>query len=117
MYERSIYSVSGKSEGLYLRGSSNFRGSGQTQEQQIQDQAIVLGHKGGKLQATDDAVAVGVCHVLVCNDDVVLGRHVVCNVVVKNQTQQPVEESEVHLHRRRDFRKLFQSRFHVLYPF
>ena len=36
-------------------------------------------------------------HVLVVDDNVVLGRHVVCDVVVNNQSQQAVQKGEVHL--------------------
>ena len=36
-------------------------------------------------------------HVLVVDDDVVLGRHVVGDVVVEDEAEQPVEQREVHL--------------------
>lgn len=36
-------------------------------------------------------------HVFVCDDDVVLGGHVVGNVVVDDETQQAIEEGQVHL--------------------
>lgn len=34
---------------------------------------------------------------LVVDDDVVLGCHVISNVVVNNETQQPVEQSQIDL--------------------
>lgn len=34
---------------------------------------------------------------LVVDDDVVLGRHVISNVVVNNETQQPVKQSQIDL--------------------
>ena len=39
-------------------------GSVQAQHQEVEDQAVELHDEGGKLQATDDAVRVGVVHVL-----------------------------------------------------
>lgn len=49
------------------------RGAGQAQKQQVEHQAVVLGDEGGELQAADDAVRVGVRHVLVADHHVVLG--------------------------------------------
>lgn len=37
------------------------------------------------------------CTYLVVDDNVVLGRHVISNVVVNNKTQQPVEQSQIDL--------------------
>ena len=53
--------------------------------------------KGGKLETADDPVRVGVVHVFVVNDDVVLGRHVVGDVVVYDESKETVEEGEVNL--------------------
>ena len=52
---------------------------------------------GGELQAADDAVRVGVHHVLEGDDDVVLRRHVVGDVVVDDEAQQTVEQCKVDL--------------------
>lgn len=80
-----------------LRWASHFTGTLQAQQQQVQHQSIVLCDEGGELQATQDTIGVGVVHVLVGDDHVVLGCHVVSNVVVHDQTQQPVHQSQVNL--------------------
>lgn len=49
------------------------------------------------MQTSDDAVRVCVAHVLVGKDNIVLGGHVVGNVVVHDQAQQPVQQRQVHL--------------------
>lgn len=36
-------------------------------------------------------------HVLVRNDHVILGRHVIRQVVVNDAAQQPIEQRQVHL--------------------
>mmetsp|Transcript_39335 Transcript_39335/g.83813 ORF Transcript_39335/g.83813 Transcript_39335/m.83813 type:complete len:1257 (-) Transcript_39335:3240-7010(-) len=65
-----------------LRWSGQLGGSCQAQLQEVQDETVVLEDEGSELQSLDQAVGVGVVHVLVVDDDVVLGRHVVGDVVV-----------------------------------
>lgn len=48
----------------HLWRSSHLAGTVKTQNEQVHHQAIVLHNEGGKLQAPDDAVRVGVVHVL-----------------------------------------------------
>lgn len=48
----------------HLWRSSHFTGTVETQNEQVHHQPIVLHNEGGKLQASDDAVGVGVVHVL-----------------------------------------------------
>lgn len=48
----------------HLRGSSHLTGAVKTQNEQVHHQPVVLHNEGGKLQAPDDAVRVGVVHVL-----------------------------------------------------
>ena len=55
-----------------------------------------MDEEGGELEAADEAVGVCVVHVLVVDDDVVLGGHVVGDVVVDDEAEQAVEEGEVH---------------------
>ena len=69
----------------HLRRSGHLRGPVEAEHEQVHDEAVVLDDEGGELEAADDAVAVGVVHVLVVDHHVVLGRHVVGNVVVNNQ--------------------------------
>ena len=71
----------------HLRRSRHLGGPVEAEDQQVHDEAVVLDDEGGKLEAADNAVAVGVIHVLVVDDHVVLGRHVVGNVVVHNQPE------------------------------
>ena len=81
----------------HLRRASHFRGALQAQHQQVEHQAKVLGDERGELQAADDAVRVGVVHVLVVDDHVVLGRHVIGNVVVDDEAQQSIQQRQVDL--------------------
>ena len=48
----------------HLRGPGHLGGAVQAQHQQVQHQAVVLHNEGCELQPTDDAVRVGVVHVL-----------------------------------------------------
>mmetsp|Transcript_38034 Transcript_38034/g.88956 ORF Transcript_38034/g.88956 Transcript_38034/m.88956 type:complete len:243 (-) Transcript_38034:2942-3670(-) len=75
----------------------NFGCTRQTQQEQVQDQAVVLEHEGSKLQPLDQAVGVGVVHVLVVDGDVVLRSHVVRNVVVDDEPKQSVQQRQIHL--------------------
>ena len=72
-----------------LWGPGQLRRARKAEQQQVQDEAVVLRDERGKLQAADEAVAVGVAHVLVRDHDVVLGRDVVGYVVVHNEAQKP----------------------------
>lgn len=78
-----------------LRGTSNLCSPCKTQHEQIQHQAIVLHDEGGKLQTPDQTIGVGVRHVLVGDHNVVLGRDVVCNVVVQDQPQKPAMNTRI----------------------
>mmetsp|Transcript_15454 Transcript_15454/g.29757 ORF Transcript_15454/g.29757 Transcript_15454/m.29757 type:complete len:203 (-) Transcript_15454:2932-3540(-) len=80
-----------------LRGSCEFGRTGQAKHQQVQHHTVVLRDEAGKLQAAQQAVRVGVRHVLVRNHHVVLRCHVVGNVVINNQAQQSVEHGQIHL--------------------
>jgi hypothetical protein len=73
-----------------LRWSSHFARALQAQKKQIDDQTIVLEDERGKLQTSDHTIAVNVVHVLVVQLNVVLGRDVVCQVVVHDQAEQSV---------------------------
>lgn len=96
----------------HLWRAGHLTGAVQTKDQQIHHQAVVLHDERSKLQTSDDAVRVGVIHVLedrrlftsttdndaflfnikrrtyfVVDDHVVLGRHVISDVVVNNKAQ------------------------------
>lgn len=43
----------------------------------------------------DDAVAVSMIHVFEVDHDVVLRSHVICDVVIHDQSQQTIQESQV----------------------
>ena len=55
--------------------------------EEVDHEAIVLDHEAGELEAPDDPVGVGVVHVLVVDRHVVLGCHVVSDVVVHDQPE------------------------------
>ena len=48
----------------HLWRSGHLAGSLQPKDQQVQHQAVVLNNEGGKLEATDHTIRVGVIHVL-----------------------------------------------------
>ena len=79
----------------HLRRSGHFRGALQTQHQQVQHQTEVLGNERGELKASDDAVRVRVVHIFVVDDDVILGRHVIGNVVIDDESQQSIEQGQI----------------------
>ena len=81
----------------HLRRAGHFRRTWNTQDEQIEDEAKVLSHEGSELQTADDSVRVGVVHVLVVDDHVVLGRHVIGNVVIDDETQQTIEQRQIDL--------------------
>ena len=56
-----------------------------TEDAQIEDEAIILEDEAGELEAADEAIAVRVTHVFVAHDNVVLGGHVVSQVVIHDQ--------------------------------
>ena len=81
----------------HLRRAGHFRRTWNTQDEQIEDEAKVLSHEGSELQTADDSVRVGVVHVLVVDDHVVLGRHVIGDVVIDDETQKTIEQCEIDL--------------------
>lgn len=48
----------------HLWGASHFTGTMQTQDEQVHHEPIILHNEGSKLQASDNAVRIGVVHVL-----------------------------------------------------
>ena len=90
----------------HLRRTGHFRGALETQHQQVEHQAEVLGDERGELQTADDAVRVRVVHVLVVDDHVVLGRHVIGDVVVDDEAQQTIQQRQIDL-----FVKFLEARF------
>lgn len=64
--------------------SSHFAGSLQSKHKQIQYKTVVLCDERCKLQAPNYAVTVCVIHVFIIYDDVILGCHVISNVVIDN---------------------------------
>ena len=81
----------------HLRRSRHLASSLQPKHQQVQHEPVVLDDERGELETSDDAVRVGVVHVLVVYDHVVLGGHVVGYVVLHDQTQESVEEGQIDL--------------------
>lgn len=81
----------------HLRRSRHFTSALQAKYKQVQHESIVLRDERGELQTTNDSVAVCVVHVLVVDNNVVLSRHVIGNVVINDQTQQSIEKSQINL--------------------
>ncbi len=87
-----------------LRWTSKLRSTLKTEQKQVNDQAIVLEDKAGKLQTSDHTVAVGMVHVFVVELNVVLRGDVVSQIVIHDETEQTIEQSQIHL--LVDFRQL-----------
>mmetsp|Transcript_45139 Transcript_45139/g.81182 ORF Transcript_45139/g.81182 Transcript_45139/m.81182 type:complete len:243 (+) Transcript_45139:3641-4369(+) len=97
MPELRVHVLEGEEFVGQLRWSCNFRGSRKTKHEEIQDKAVILEDERAKLQTLDETVRVCMVHVFVVDHNVVLGSHVVCNVVIHDQAQQTVEKSQVNL--------------------
>ena len=54
------------------------------------DQAKVLDNKRRKLEASDDTIGVGVIHIFVINHNIVLGRHVISNVMIDDKSENSI---------------------------
>mmetsp|Transcript_30637 Transcript_30637/g.99608 ORF Transcript_30637/g.99608 Transcript_30637/m.99608 type:complete len:435 (-) Transcript_30637:2259-3563(-) len=80
-----------------LRRPRNLRGAREPEHEEVEHEAVVLDDEAGELEAGDEAVRVCVAHILVRNDNVVLRRHVIRDVVVDDEAQQTVEHRQVHL--------------------
>ena len=61
---RGIPDLVGEEVIWHLRRAGHLAGTLQPEDQQVQHQAVVLNNEGGKLQAADHTVRVGVVHVL-----------------------------------------------------
>lgn len=81
----------------HLGRTRHFTSALQAQHKQIQHETVILRDERCKLQTSNDAVAVRVIHVLVVDDDVVLGCHVIGNVVIDDQAQQSIEQCQIDL--------------------
>lgn len=77
--------------------TSKLAGSVETEDEEIADEAIVLHDKGRELETANEAVGVGVRHIFVTDDDVVLCRDVVGDVVIDDESKETIEERHVHL--------------------
>ena len=54
------------------------------------DQAKVLDNKRRKLEATDDTIGVSVIHIFVIDHNIVLGRHVISNVMIDDKSENSI---------------------------
>mmetsp|Transcript_18309 Transcript_18309/g.41881 ORF Transcript_18309/g.41881 Transcript_18309/m.41881 type:complete len:429 (+) Transcript_18309:3998-5284(+) len=80
-----------------LGGSGDLAGPGQPQDEEVEDQAVILEDERGEMEAADEPVGVGVHHVFEGDADIVLGRHVVGDVVVDDEAEKSIEQGEVDL--------------------
>ena len=97
----------GSTGDVVLLDSSSGRGNGRDRfrrgslrgqrREQIEHHAVVLEDERRELKSANESVAVRMHHVLVGEHDVVLRSHVVRNVVVEDEPQEPVEQGAVLL--------------------
>jgi hypothetical protein len=81
---------------VFLEGRAcDLVGSVESHDEDVDDHCVELENEGGELQAHQKAVVVGVVHIFEVDDHVVLCGHVICNVVVDNQSKQPVQQSQI----------------------
>lgn len=78
-----------------LRRPRDLRRPREPEDEEVQHQPVVLVDERSELQAADQAVGVGVVHVLVVEHHVVLAGHVVRDVVVHDQPQQTGQQGEI----------------------
>mmetsp|Transcript_70723 Transcript_70723/g.165865 ORF Transcript_70723/g.165865 Transcript_70723/m.165865 type:complete len:432 (+) Transcript_70723:3649-4944(+) len=97
MPQLSVHVLEGQELIGQLGWSSDLRGPGQAQHQEVQHHAVVLEHKGAELQTLDEAIGVCVVHVLVIDHNVVLRSHVVRNVVINDKAEQAIQQRQVDL--------------------
>ena len=88
-----------KSEKLIGHGGwpRDLGGAREPEDQEIEHQPVVLHDEGRELQPAQQPVRVGVVHVLEGDVDIVLGGHVVGEVVVDDEAQQPIKQRQVDL--------------------
>lgn len=91
----------------HLRGSSHLARPLQSEDEQVEDESVVLEDERRELETSDHSKVVDMRHILVRQDRVVLGRNVVGQVVVEDESKQSVEERDVNL-----LVDLRQDRFH-----
>lgn len=64
---------------------------------EIKYQTIKLHYERCKLQSMKSTVGICMVHVLVGDDNVVLTSHVIGNIVIHDQSEQSIQEGEIHL--------------------
>ena len=78
----SDYILEGEESVWHLWWSSHLAGSLQTQHQQVHHQTVVLYHKGGELQASDDTIRIGMIHILKTNrNKVSITKDIVISII------------------------------------
>lgn len=82
---------------LIERRPSHFIRPVDSDDEDVDDHGIELEDEGSELQSHQQSVVVGMVHVFEVDDHVVLGSHVVSDVVIHYQSQQPIQESQVNL--------------------
>ena len=97
MGDLGVHVLEGEEVVGHLGWTSHLAGPVEAEDQEVHHEAIVLHYERGKLKSPDNSIGVGVIHVLVVDHHVVLGSHVVGDVVVHDQPQQPVEQCQVNL--------------------
>lgn len=75
----------------HLRRSSHFTSSRKTENEEIENETIVLEDERGELKTSDHSVTIDMGHILIGEDDVVLGGTVISQVVIHDQTQETIE--------------------------
>ena len=81
----------------HLWRTGKLAGSLQTKDQQVEHQSVVLRDERRELQTTNQTIGIDVVHILVVEYDVVLGGHVVGQIVIENKTQQSIEQRQIDL--------------------
>jgi len=77
---------------LIERRSSDFIGPVEPQNQNIDDEPVELENEGSELQSHQQPIEVGMVHIFEIDHHIVLGCHVVSDIVVDDQSQQSVEK-------------------------
>lgn len=82
---------------IFLEGRAcDLVGSVEAHDENVDDHSVELEDEGGELQAHQKPIVVGVVHVFEVDHHVVLRGHVVCDVVVNDQSKQPVQQGQIN---------------------
>lgn len=80
-----------------LGRTGHFAGSLESENEDVENETVVLEDETGELESSNHSESVDVGHVLVSENDVVLARAVIREIVIHDETEKSIEEGEIDL--------------------